>query len=53
MMRPGRAGPLRASAGPGTEGVLVEMAVGLLLILVSVLLIAFIIRTVQANMPQA
>jgi hypothetical protein len=29
----------------------VEMVVGLALILISVFLIAFIIRTVQANMP--
>jgi hypothetical protein len=31
----------------------VEMAVGVALIVISVLLIAFIVRTVQANMPRA
>jgi hypothetical protein len=31
----------------------VEMAVGLVLILISALMIAFIVRTVQANMPKA
>lgn len=30
-----------------------EMAVGIALIVISVLLIAFIVRTVQANMPRA
>ena len=31
----------------------VEMAVGLVLVLISLALIAFIVRTVQANMPRA
>jgi hypothetical protein len=31
----------------------VEMAVGIALIVISVLLIAFIVRTVQANLPRA
>ena len=30
----------------------VEMTVGLILILISIVMIAFIVRTVQANMPR-
>lgn len=35
------------------EGCPVEMIIGLALIVISALLIVFIVRTVQANMPRA
>ena len=45
-----RAGSGRTVRSVRAEGYLVEMLVGLALIVISVLMIVFIIRTVQANM---
>ena len=36
-----------------SEGFLVELVIGLALVVISALLIVFIVRTVQANMPRA
>ncbi len=48
-----RVGPVGGTGWPLVGGSCpVEMAVGLVLILVSVLMIALIVRTVQANMPR-
>ena len=48
-----RADSGRMARSNRAEGYLVEMLVGLALIVIAVLMIVFIIRTVQANMGRA
>ena len=48
-----RGGPVGWSGRPRSEGEnAVEMAAGLMLILLSLLIIVFVVRTVQANAPK-
>jgi len=43
----------RSLSSVRSEGFPVELVIGLVLVVISALLIVFIVRTVQANMPRA